>query len=661
MLNTCSAENKFFIVELCNDILIDTIVLANYEFFSSIFRQFKVSVSDRYPVKPDKWKELGTFEARNTRDVQAFLVENPLIWARYLRIEFLTHYGSEYYCPVSLLRVHGTTMMQDFQQEEELARGEIPEEVTITEGQDLPLPDLPEEPIATIQEDGNVTAQVKPTSNEFTTTAEEHVSPATPEENAVEPPIVPQISTIDQAFVKAENVFASSMSTNMPESTCATTLSETSMLTQSTVDVQVESRDSMQTEELSDSENVTSTITIQTQTTSTLTITTTMAASSHSPAKTNGADSSSSPHDQGVTVNVTEGAQPTDSTAGSSVSTPAVSSSPSPNSKISDVQSSSSVVASASNSTKGTAATAGIPPPPQPSTQESFFKSIHKRLQQLESNSTLSLQYIEEQSRILRDAFNKVEKRQLSDTNMFLSHLNSTVMVELRIFRQQYDQLWQSTVIELESHREKYQAEMRALSGRLTLVADELVWQKRMGIIQSTLLLLCLGLVLFAKQGNGYLEVPLMQQMMNKSQAAIRAGLESSPTSPSPENRSPVSLLRRKIWRSNTGDGGAEHFTDASDSRPRTREGLDYQVEPPTPIKGRHTPGLLGTRHSVVWPLQDTAHTHTCNRRPQPCSAAPWREVATKGAQGTQQSAEAKLRGRADEHQQLSSTKEISR
>ena len=49
MLNTCSASNKFLIVELCNDILIDTVVLANYEFFSSIFRHFRVSVSDRYP------------------------------------------------------------------------------------------------------------------------------------------------------------------------------------------------------------------------------------------------------------------------------------------------------------------------------------------------------------------------------------------------------------------------------------------------------------------------------------------------------------------------------------------------------------------------------------------------------------------------------------
>ena len=122
MLNECSAKNKFLIVELCEDILVDTIVLANYEFFSSMFRHFRVSVSDRYPVKLDRWRVLGTFEARNSREIQPFLITEPQIWARYLRIELLTHYGNEFYCPMSLLRVHGTTMMEQYRREEEEAR-----------------------------------------------------------------------------------------------------------------------------------------------------------------------------------------------------------------------------------------------------------------------------------------------------------------------------------------------------------------------------------------------------------------------------------------------------------------------------------------------------------------------------------------------------------
>src|SRR5690606_17520947 len=119
-------------LELCDDILVDTVVLANYEFFSSIFRTFRVSVSDRYPAKV--WKELGVFEARNTREVQAFAIENPLIWARYLKIEFLTHYGNEFYCPVSLVRVHGTTMMEEYKNEEINAIEDVvPEEEVVEE------------------------------------------------------------------------------------------------------------------------------------------------------------------------------------------------------------------------------------------------------------------------------------------------------------------------------------------------------------------------------------------------------------------------------------------------------------------------------------------------------------------------------------------------
>ena len=38
MLNECSMDNKFLVVELCENIHVDTVVLANFEFFSSMFR-----------------------------------------------------------------------------------------------------------------------------------------------------------------------------------------------------------------------------------------------------------------------------------------------------------------------------------------------------------------------------------------------------------------------------------------------------------------------------------------------------------------------------------------------------------------------------------------------------------------------------------------------
>ena len=118
MLNKCGAPAKFVIVEMCEDILVDTVVLANFEFFSSTFKEVRVSVSDRYPVAERGWRVLATVLGRNTREIQVFAVDNPLIWARYLRLEFLSHYGNEFYCPLTLLRIHGTTMMEEYKNQE---------------------------------------------------------------------------------------------------------------------------------------------------------------------------------------------------------------------------------------------------------------------------------------------------------------------------------------------------------------------------------------------------------------------------------------------------------------------------------------------------------------------------------------------------------------
>lgn len=67
MLNKCAAD-KYVIINLCEAVLIDTIVMANFEFFSSTFSDFRVYVADRYPTK--EWKLLGQWQARNTRDLQ---------------------------------------------------------------------------------------------------------------------------------------------------------------------------------------------------------------------------------------------------------------------------------------------------------------------------------------------------------------------------------------------------------------------------------------------------------------------------------------------------------------------------------------------------------------------------------------------------------------
>ncbi|KAL4066391.1 UNC-like C-terminal-domain-containing protein [Scleroderma yunnanense] len=120
MLSPCSAAQKdgqaqFVVVELCDDIRIDTVQLANFEFFSGVFKDFTVRVAKTYPATDDGWTLAGTYRAKNVRGVQSFHPPTSLRdFYRYIRIDFHSHYGHEYYCPVSLLRIYGLTHLEQW-------------------------------------------------------------------------------------------------------------------------------------------------------------------------------------------------------------------------------------------------------------------------------------------------------------------------------------------------------------------------------------------------------------------------------------------------------------------------------------------------------------------------------------------------------------------
>lgn len=85
MLSPCTAktgdgkeENHFVIVELCEDIRIDTVQLANFEFFSGVFKDFTVSVARTYTPDVPEWTNVGTYRARNIRGVQVCIFY--LVW-----------------------------------------------------------------------------------------------------------------------------------------------------------------------------------------------------------------------------------------------------------------------------------------------------------------------------------------------------------------------------------------------------------------------------------------------------------------------------------------------------------------------------------------------------------------------------------------------------
>lgn len=220
--------------------------------------------------------------------------------------------------------------------------------------------------------------------------------------------------------------------------------------------------------------------------------------------------------------------------------------------------------------------------PAAPTTQDSFFKAVQKRVQMLEANSSLSLQYIEDQSRALRDAFKKVEQRQLARTSNFLDQLNQTVLIELREFRQQYDQLWQSTVIELEMQRERYEHDNKAINVRIGLLADEVIFQRRMAIMQMALIVVCLVLVLFSRGTiSNYLELPIVQNVLSRSPSS--RWLNKSTDTP----RRPLELFHtRPAHQLRSERGGilkGHQRIRSEDSITDTQSGNDNYA-PPTPV-----------------------------------------------------------------------------
>ena len=70
MLSPCAEAPQFVVVELCEDIRIDTVQLANYEFFSGVFKEFTVSVAKTYATDAEGWTVVGTYVGKNVRGVQ---------------------------------------------------------------------------------------------------------------------------------------------------------------------------------------------------------------------------------------------------------------------------------------------------------------------------------------------------------------------------------------------------------------------------------------------------------------------------------------------------------------------------------------------------------------------------------------------------------------
>ncbi|KAL5538137.1 hypothetical protein UlMin_044215 [Ulmus minor] len=126
--NPCSVGGKFVVIELAEQTLVDVVKIANFEHYSSNFKEFELSGSLSYPT--EMWLPLGRFNATNVKQIQTFKVLEPK-WVRYLKLNLSSHYGSEFYCTLSVIEVNGVDaierMLEDLVASEKLVANKFPE------------------------------------------------------------------------------------------------------------------------------------------------------------------------------------------------------------------------------------------------------------------------------------------------------------------------------------------------------------------------------------------------------------------------------------------------------------------------------------------------------------------------------------------------------
>lgn len=140
MLTPCSAREHWVIIELCDDIRIEAVEIGMFEFFSGIVKEVRVSIGGADDDEGDdeaksEWQEVGKFIGRSIRGTQLFTLDHPTSFHRFVRLDFPAHYGNEYYCPISSIKVYGMNQMEAFkwesrkQKELELARRRLEEDI----------------------------------------------------------------------------------------------------------------------------------------------------------------------------------------------------------------------------------------------------------------------------------------------------------------------------------------------------------------------------------------------------------------------------------------------------------------------------------------------------------------------------------------------------
>ncbi|KAF9336057.1 hypothetical protein BG006_009847 [Podila minutissima] len=478
MLNKCSTKEKFFVVELCEEILVDAFILGNYEFFSSTFKDFVVSVN-RYPPRDDGWSVLGHFQARNTRDAQVFRPATPQL-ATYIRFDFVSHYGNEYYCPVTLLRVYGATALEQLKQEEEEEKRIAMEEKKQAELEKAKQAELED---AEDDDDDTEVPEVPPGSkDEPTSTPQEHVVALNEavdvdedrQDTTEHPPLKETTGTPDMDSPPLEegnphDELAGSHELDLEDFPQKTADSDspglfsehsnesTYIIPEWPTDVDQHTGEPTPTDAPLPSTAILETETV-TQPSEQLSSDILPPLPSTSPASMQD-DSDWKNVDLGI-ITLSQKTRPT---------------------HLSKPPSASKGSASGVGITGASATdpvTSHAVPSPGHSSQESVYKNIVNRLKVLELNSSLSYLYLEEQSNI----FNEVIDSSTQKINQLVNHLNEANR-RLELLGRKYDQLSYSYRVHVEVDGEKRRKDFLNLSNQVHVLGAQVLFQRQLFVV----------------------------------------------------------------------------------------------------------------------------------------------------------------------------------
>uniref|UniRef100_UPI00358F2999 SUN domain-containing ossification factor-like isoform X2 n=1 Tax=Myxine glutinosa TaxID=7769 RepID=UPI00358F2999 len=135
MLSPCSAR-IWVIIELCEMVQVRLIETGNLELFSSMPAEIIIMGSDRYPAR--EWLNLGKLQAEPLRAIQTFPVQEH-VFIRYVKMEVLSTHGTEYYCPLSLLRVFGVGMVEEYEEVTDRTHGSHPNSLLHSDDMDVAM------------------------------------------------------------------------------------------------------------------------------------------------------------------------------------------------------------------------------------------------------------------------------------------------------------------------------------------------------------------------------------------------------------------------------------------------------------------------------------------------------------------------------------------